>query len=211
MLVGHLGDHCDTGERSICLYVYLHEEDESKPTLESMFANILEQLVQQLDPDDDASKPLQKFFQQCQSHSTSQTTEEYLDMLGKETEAFSRVYLVVDGLDTYWDPRNSQFQERFVKAARQLTKWNLLLTSRVGIFTEGRLDTDYELVIDADATAEDIKLYLDMRISESAGLSRLIAEGVDKDAQLKNQILDIIVKKAQGMLVVLAIHLAFPF
>lgn len=130
-------------------------------------------------------------------------------MLAKEAERFSKVYLVVDGLDTHWDPRNPQFQERFVKTARQLTNWNLLLTSRVGTFTEGRLDADYKLEIDTDATAKDIELYLNRRIRESAGMSRLIADGIDKDAQFKNKILDTIVKKAQGMLVVLAICLAF--
>lgn len=212
MAVNYLGrgeQTCDWQGRSICLYVYFQDEYESMPTLESLFANILEQLVRHLDQKEDVSGPFRKFLQQSQSHEIAQTTEEYLHILAEESQVFSKVYLVVDGLDTHFDPQNPQFQDLFVRAARRLTRWNLLLTSRVGTFTEERLDADFKLRIDTDATEKDIELYIDMRIKESVRMSRLIAEGVDKDPHFKNHILDTIVRKAQGMSVEFANRLTF--
>ncbi|KAL1863032.1 hypothetical protein Daus18300_008188 [Diaporthe australafricana] len=198
-------EHLEKEKLSVCVYVYFHEDDKSQPTLESLYANVLEQLIRRLNPGENVSEPLQRFYKQHEFRRTSPSPEEYLEILAIETRELPTVYLIVDGLDSHYNTRNPQIRHVFIKGARHLKNWNLLVTSRLGTFTKGRIESDYELVIKANAN--DIKLFVEMRIDEDTEMAHLTEQGVTIDHRFKKRILDTIVRKSQGVFLLAKMHM----
>lgn len=181
-----------------CLYVSFHDDDRTQPTLESLFVNLLMQLLRQFQPNHAISTSLQEYYAETQAQKTSPSAEECLSFLAAESSAFSKVFLIVDALDNCYSVGDPHIQDRFLKGIRQLTnKWNVLITSRSGTTTRGRLESDRELII--EATDDDIEMYVKMRLEENDEMSRLTREGLANDPSFKDNICSTITKKAQGM------------
>lgn len=108
------------------------------------------------------------------------------------------MFLVVDALENCRNEGDSKVQSRFLRGIRQLNhNWNVMITCRLGTIMGGKLDSDKEMAV--EATPEDIKLYVEARITEDSDLSRLTWEGLDDDPAFMENICSVVITKAQGM------------
>ncbi|KXH34033.1 hypothetical protein CSIM01_02368 [Colletotrichum simmondsii] len=205
IIVHHLEDSRNVDEPSACIYIYFHDDDESQPTLASLYAGLLEQLLRRLEGDHVICDSLRNSYKKSKDHGASLSHDDYFNLLATQGQAFTKVYLIVDGFDTHYNTRNPQIQDQFIKGVRQLTNWCLLMTSRLGTFTRGRRESDLELII--QATATDIGLYVDMRVEGSGEMLRLTREGSVTDVDFRKHISTAIAEKAQGVFLLAKMHM----
>jgi len=120
---------------------------------------------------------------------------EWLHLLCSTIKMFSVVFIVVDALDEYeQDLRNT-----FLHLMQSLPPGvRLLYTSRYLLDIETIIDSDAKIEI--RATNEDLKLYLEENMQNGGRLQSHIT----KDPLLKDKIVETVIKKAQGMYVVLS-------
>ncbi|KAF6829983.1 ankyrin repeat protein [Colletotrichum plurivorum] len=71
----------------------------------------------------------------------------------------------------------------------------------------GRLDSEKEMAV--EATQDDIKLYVEARITEDTDLSRLTWEGLDDDPAFMENICNVVIEKAQGMFLLAKMHMDY--
>ncbi|KAF6845523.1 hypothetical protein CMUS01_00098 [Colletotrichum musicola] len=154
------------------------------------------------------SELLQQRFSEPNSCNNSLSPGEYIDLLNAESSSFATVFLVVDALENCRNEGDSKVQSRFLRGLRQLNRnWNVLITCRQGTIMGGRLESDKEMVV--EATPDDIKLYVEARITEDNDLSRLTWEGLDDDPAFMENICNVVIEKAQGMFLLAKMHMDY--
>ncbi|KAI1844242.1 hypothetical protein JX266_009533 [Neoarthrinium moseri] len=194
-------------QANVCLiYIYFQEEGDINPTMESLLANLLRQLLQQNRPRFNVSQSLQQAYEECQSHGILPSSDELLNLLVIESEAYSKVYLIIDALDACTNTSDYMIQDKFVRSIRKLPEnWNIMASSRLGTLLGSRIESDLAFHIEAQAC--DIKLYVEMRIRESNAMTRFTEEAIRTDSSFRKTICDTVIQKAQGIFLLAKLHL----
>ncbi|KAI0473867.1 hypothetical protein GGR56DRAFT_553570 [Xylariaceae sp. FL0804] len=196
-----------TGMPACCVYVYFHEDDEFEPSLQSIYANILSQILRCKPSNSSTSRQLQDIYRVSKTHRISPGHEEYTALLDAEAESFSEIFLIVDALDMCDCSTDHMIREKLVKGIRQLTRtWKVLFTARSGTIPTGiKLESD--LATRVDAHDSDIRLYVESCIKDSATMSRLVQERVATDPSFQNFVSQTITQKAKGMFLLAKLHM----
>jgi hypothetical protein len=92
--VEHLKHMPQTGAATCCLHIYFHDgDDENELTMESLYANLLAQLLRQHHPSRNVSTELAKQYKESKSQRITPNQDEFLDLLRIESGAFTnRLY-----------------------------------------------------------------------------------------------------------------------
>jgi hypothetical protein len=117
-------------------------------------------------------------------------------VLKNEIETYSRLFIVVDALDECFP---EQVQEDLLEKLRSLTITSpakLMVTSRYIPSIESAICADIKL--DIIANNNDIKSFVEARISKNSMLKRLVT----KVPSIEEKVVGTVVEKAQGMYVV---------
>ncbi len=169
-------------------YIYCnYKERDQSPT--SFIASLLQQFVEQRGI---VSPEIRSSYQEHSSKGTRPTQAMYSKLLQAEIDCFSKVIVIVDALDEC--PESNGAREFLVRGLRGLVpKIQLLVTSRYIASIEHEFKSAGHLEIQAQGA--DIKTYLNARTETIPLLARLKKE----DHILHNEILDSVIKKANGM------------
>jgi hypothetical protein len=128
------------------------------------------------------------------SKKTHPSLKEYSTLLQSELRAFSKVFIVIDALDEC--PEFDETRSNLLHEVQKLQpKLRLLITSRPQISADIERSFVDAARLDIYANPEDIKMYIEGRIQKDVRLKN----NVDEDPSLKDDIIETIVKKAEGM------------
>lgn len=115
-----------------------------------------------------------------------------LEMLKSQINEFHRIFLIIDALDECPDA------DSFLRVCRALPEQvHMLFTSRPSTKLEKIVDADTKLEISADGG--DIREYLQKSFEDHQNLKHMIDAEQMKNASFRDNVLDIIVEKSQGM------------
>ena len=119
------------------------------------------------------------------------------DTLEKMMSAFSRVYLVIDGVD---EIAERQHILEFINRHLRSVNFHLLVASRPLHDIEKHLYDTLQLNIEANLILEDIKTYIQWRLYNDQKFKRI-------KASLKTTIQDRLISQCAGMLVSYEFHI----
>ena len=170
-------------------YIYCDYKTKEKQTLESLLASLLHQLL--------VHRPtyhgrLVSLYRSYSSHQDRPSISDYTELLQATVQSYDRVYFVIDALDECSEVNGTR-KDLLAELQRLKPAANILITSR-DIPSIERLLKDAAR-IEIRASDEDIKNYVEDRISSS----ERIASYVRKNSDLKNRILKDVSEKASGM------------
>ncbi|KAJ7613770.1 ankyrin repeat-containing domain protein [Mycena polygramma] len=174
--------------------IYLqHSKETDVPDPSTLLAALWRQLVfRKL-----VSPALEHLYSMHHEPETRPTIEEDDAILRSIIVEYSRVFILVDGLDEYpQEPRDTLL--RYLGALGSSV--NLLLTSRPHIII-GHIISSYEMV-EIRATEHDIGIYLDSKIAQSKRLSNHIKASLVLQQSLKPTV----VKRSDGMFLLVKLH-----
>ncbi|KAJ7581693.1 hypothetical protein C8J56DRAFT_250116 [Mycena floridula] len=183
----------------ICIYFDYKRQEEQTPT--QLLGSILKQLVQQ---HPSISDHLVTLHQSCLSRSAHPSITELFTALQTEVLLYSQVYIVVDALDECSE--SNQARKLFFSTHDQ-GLWSLpghvhlLITSRDILSISQEFDNMPRIFIEAHN--EDLKTYIQGRITTDIKLKRLVKE----DMALAAEIVEQIILKAAGMFLQAQLHL----
>jgi hypothetical protein len=187
MVVDHLKAKYENEDIGVaCIYLDHNKASFQKPS--KLLAGLWRQLV---DRDRDVGPVAKELFQQHRIRGTIPSLGEVLGLLDSALTEFSKVFLVVDGLDEC--PEHERHILLQPLADRNINL-NLMVTSQPHISPESFSFADLE-TLDIHAMPEDIRKYVDTQIKFSTQLSQAIR----KQPSLKEEILSKITENAGGM------------
>ncbi|KAJ6580363.1 ankyrin repeat-containing domain protein, partial [Mycena vulgaris] len=175
-----------------CIYLNHKETDVQTPV------NLLASLWKQLVVDTILPPAVHDLYKHHRTRDTRPSLAEVSEILKFTVAQHSRVYLVVDALDEYFEnPRNI-----LLKALTQLpmATTSLMFTSRLHITLDGFFPDLSSLEI--HASDNDIRHYVEQQIQISSRLSR----HVQKRPELRNEITSKIASNVQGMFLLAKLH-----
>ncbi|KAJ6517627.1 ankyrin repeat-containing domain protein, partial [Mycena vulgaris] len=175
-----------------CIYLNHKETDVQTPV------NLLASLWKQLVVDTILPPAVHDLYKHHRTRDTRPSLAEVSEILKFTVAQHSRVYLVVDALDEYFEnPRNI-----LLKALTQLpmATTSLMFTSRLHITLDGFFPDLPSLEI--HASDNDIRHYVEQQIQISSRLSR----HVQKRPELRNEITSKIASNVQGMFLLAKLH-----
>lgn len=187
-VVNHLQQNVNRVDTGVA-YIYCDYKAKEKQTLESLLASLLHQLLLHRSTYRDRLVGLYK------AHSFNQdrpSISDYTQLLQATVESYDRVYFIIDALDECSEANGTR-KDLLTELQRLKPAANTLITSR-DIPSIERLLQDAAR-IEIRASDEDIKNYVEDRISSS----ERIASYVRKSPDLENRILNNISEKASGM------------
>lgn len=160
-----------------------------KQTLENLVASLLHQLV--------LHRPLflDRLVSLYKSHYFSQkrpSINDYAQLLQSSVQSYSRVYFIIDALDECSEANGTR-KALLAELQKLQPAVNILLTSR-HIPSIERLLQDAAR-IEIQASREDIKNYVEERISNCERIAKYVKNNPD----LQNKILQNVSEKAKGM------------
>jgi hypothetical protein len=184
-----------------CIYVYFdyktQTQTQKRQDLSSLLSSLLGQLVRQ---GDQITPEIKSTYKAYKSGDMQPTPDEYLRMLKSQIKLFSKAFVVVDALDECLNDSETNTQNDFLKALRQLPhKAHILFTSRPDISIGKKIQPNAKLEIRANPI--DLRKYLEYRIQDREVLRDFIKKGEKKDKLFLSKTLDAIVEKTQGMYV----------
>ncbi|KAF4459942.1 ankyrin repeat [Fusarium albosuccineum] len=181
--------------RTSLAYFFCTYRDESTHAATSILSSLCVQLAQQ---DEDAFQKLKEYHDQLTSnrHSSQEpSTEGLIKVLHSMCTVYSRVYLVVDGLDECGDQVATSVRKLVALATSQVSEViSLALLSRDEIIIREILEDRFQN-IEIAAHTEDIRLYVASELEQRITRRELRL----RDLDLKDQILDRLVDGAKGM------------
>ena len=172
-------------------YIYFNYKEQGQTPI-NLISSLLRQLIQQGGKIPGDIIDLYRFHV---DKGTRPSLAEYSKLLQLKIKALSKAYIVVDALD---ESDEGQTRAEFLaELQRLLPDIRLLVTSRHSVSIENAFENDARLEIRAND--EDVERYLRGRIRKEP---RLLPH-VKTDPTLEQQIITIIIDRAQGMSVTL--------
>ena len=142
------------GEKSAVLFVYIDYEDPATQSVPTIFANLLKQLLQRLEPTglpSDINQSLDQFQSSIRAHHMDVT--DYVRLILSASKYFVSVYLVVDALD---ECLSGGFRRNLLTAINQIrdgaNNLKILISSRSHISLENSFPSTENLEIRASAS-----------------------------------------------------------
>jgi NACHT domain len=180
-------------------FIYCNYKEKEDQTGVSLVASLLQQLVQRQPV---IPSQIRSLYKQHNLKNTRPTLFEYSERLQMEIAACSRAFVIIDALDECDDTSGAR-HDLISQLLRLPANTSLMVTSREVPSIQQKLDCFRRLEIRASDT--DVKTYLNGRIERADRLQR----HVQADPTLQNTIVDTIVKKVEGMLVISILLLKF--
>ncbi|KAJ7453724.1 ankyrin repeat-containing domain protein [Mycena latifolia] len=195
MVVNHLRLQSQKTNTAVaCMYLNHKEIEMQTP------ANLLASLWKQLVVDKPMPPAVHKLYKDHHERGTRPSPDEVLKILHSAIGEYSKVYLIVDGLDEYPEAPCLKLLE-YLSMAMTAPTVKLMLTSRPHI----TLDSFFQgwRTLDIDATENDIRQYIDARIRKSPRLSKHVRTRPDLSEEIKSRILS----NVEGMFLLAKLHL----
>ncbi|KAJ7696962.1 hypothetical protein B0H17DRAFT_1266668 [Mycena rosella] len=174
--------------------IYLNHKETGTQTPSNLLASLLSQLVLDKTIASTSAVQIQKMFQQHSPKRTRPELAEISEILSLVVAEWSKVYIIVDGLDEY--PVDDQ-----KTLLEHLTAMGvcLMLTSRHNV-TLPNIDAE---TFDIRGTKQDIQKYVEEQITHSSDLRSIIGS-----SGLSQDIIEKIVCNADGMFLLARLHVA---
>ncbi|KAI2487146.1 NACHT domain containing protein [Pyrenophora tritici-repentis] len=194
--VNHIEDH--TARRNVALaYVYCDYTDSKLQSEVELICSLTRQLVEQIHPISEEVKTYRDRWIEKRSYPTQ---EERVSLIEEVASHFTRTYIFVDALDECPEQNRNEFLHMLQMLEPSV---HLFITSRPNL--ELHSTFPHLSHIEIVASHSDIQVYLESEISTNNRMSRLIA----RDTTLKAEIIDTIIKKAEGMFLVAHFQVAY--
>jgi hypothetical protein len=183
------------------VYIYCNYKEPNQSAV-NLLASVLQQLIQ---TDSDVSKEVIDLYKSHTMRKTRPGISEYSELLKREVQRYSKVFLIIDALDECIDieTRETLLTEIAKVETNVQSNLHLLVTARPHISINQIFKEASSLEI--YASNDDIKAYLQGRIETTSRLKRQIVN----DPDLGNKIITTILGNAQGMSVSLTHLLTF--
>ncbi|KAH0551779.1 hypothetical protein GP486_007004 [Trichoglossum hirsutum] len=172
-------------------FIYCNHKEQLSQTIGYFVGAIIRQLVERMQviPED-----VHTLYKKHCGKGTGPTSTEYLDLLRSLTNRYSEVYIVIDALDECIDKDGQPMWGGLLTKLKNLvSNLRLLCTSRHIDYTSGILAES--TAIEIRATDADIETY----VQEQLLFKNDLLQFCEKDPTLKNNILQAIKTKAEGM------------
>ncbi|KAK7971554.1 hypothetical protein PG989_016570 [Apiospora arundinis] len=152
------------------LYVYFDYQERENQTPAAILADLLAQL---LCLKRHVSEDMARKYNEWRESNEMLTTQGYLRLLMSEAASFHRLYLVLDGLDEYFDETKENRQQTLMGIISQLPRdFKVLVMSRNHSDISKSIQFDDRISI--QATNEDLTVFMQWRISNSGVLKQAI-------------------------------------
>ncbi|KEF53021.1 uncharacterized protein A1O9_10929 [Exophiala aquamarina CBS 119918] len=172
-----------------CIYLQYKE----KHSITTLISNLIKQLLQQCRF---LPEPIRSVFVGHQDHGTRPGRKECFEVLNRLLNEFSKVFLVIDGLDE----ASEDITTNFIKPVLDMLALHVVVFSRYLPYIE-RLFLESPR-LDIWANSEDLERYFEGRVQENADFATLINE-----ANLHQGILTAIIRKSHGMFLLAHLHI----
>jgi hypothetical protein len=150
------------GENVAIMFIYYNYHEQDIQTVSNLLASLLKQLVQECSV---PSENVKSFHKRYHGEATLPTLDGYTKALELEIALYSKVFIIVDGLDEY--PEDHKTQASLLKAVRSLSRdVNLMVTSRDLPHIASHFEGSKRL--DIRASDQDLCNYIKRRITTSS-------------------------------------------
>jgi hypothetical protein len=166
------------------VFIFSHREKDGDPGCPMLLQSVLGQLIYRRRALSHATQALHDFESVSTMKASSKT---YQNAIRAEINHFSKVFLVIDGLDTMSD--RDRFLNRMQKLPEHAQLFVTLRRSR---------DTDALNQINISIPENNIKDYVITRLRKDAKLSRLGLEH-ESDREMHDDIVRYVAEKSHGM------------
>ncbi|KAF8471108.1 hypothetical protein BDZ91DRAFT_653655, partial [Kalaharituber pfeilii] len=193
-------------------FIYCNYKDEAAQTARNLTCSILCSLIRST-----SLEPILALYKNhnCEGHNTQPTIEELVEVLSQTISQYSQAYIIIDALDEL----NAASRDNFIDIVRDLvlqfaqtegTILSLMVTSRnLGLETfqelglqDGRKNCER---IEIQASKADITSYIEGQLENKKRLKLYMKK--PESSGLRNQILDAITMKADGMFLLAKLHI----
>ncbi|PQE16724.1 Ankyrin repeat-containing domain protein [Rutstroemia sp. NJR-2017a BBW] len=179
-------------------FVYCDHKLNDVQQHEFFICAIIRQLIERKQIMPEYAQTLYKNHIRTQSRPTS---DEYLTLLQDVGEEYSEVYILIDALDECINKdREMIWNELLIDLKENVQNLRLLCTSRDIDSTETALSES--TCIEIRASDGDMRAYIQGQIKSSHSLVRICRQ----DTSLENEILQVVVAKAEGMFLAAKLH-----
>jgi ankyrin repeat domain-containing protein 50 len=173
-------------------FIYCNYKEKEDQTAVNLVASLLQQLIQRRPV---IPSQLRSLYEQHIRRKTRPTLAECSELLHMELNACSRAFVIVDALDEC-DETTRTRRDLISQLLRLPPNTHLMVTSRE--IPSIQLELNRFSRIEIRASDADVRTYLEGRIGREGRLKG----HVQADPTLRETILDTIVKKVKGMLVI---------
>lgn len=180
MVVDHFSKEFENKNiRVACIYLNYKEADKQTPT------NLLAGLWRQLVFGKDIGSLAKKLYQQHHEKQTLPSTSEAFHILCQAITQFSKVYIVIDGMDEYPEDQRNIFQKYLSEIAPRVS---LMIMSRPNIAPDLNLPNCD--ILEIRASQKDVWTYVDAQINKSPHISRLVRTTANLAEEIQSKIAD---------------------
>ena len=182
-------------------FIYCNYKEKAIQTTVNLVASLLKQLAQ---TQSGIPSKLRSLYEQHIGRNTRPTLVECSELLHAELTAYSKAFIIVDALDEC-DETSGTRRDLITQLLRLPPNISLMITSRNVPSIQHKLSHFCRLEV--RASDADVRTYLERRIEREERLAR----HVEADPALRHTILETIMKKVKGMLVVFRFSLTLRF
>ncbi|KAJ7041452.1 ankyrin repeat-containing domain protein [Mycena alexandri] len=193
MVVDHFSEQFkQENNRVACVYLTHKDAEVQTP------ANLLAGLWRQLVLHKDVGSLAKTLYEVHHEKQTSLSAGEAFRVLCQAIKQFSKVYIVIDGMDEYPEKHRDSLQQYLSDLAPMV---NLMITSRPNLAPDHTsLNCD---ILDIRASKEDVLMYVDAQIQKSGRLSRLVQTSANLAGDIRSKIVDTV----DGMFLLAKLHM----
>ncbi|KAF7350616.1 Ankyrin 2,3/unc44 [Mycena sanguinolenta] len=174
--------------------IYLNHKDTEKQTP----ANLLTGLWRQLVLGKNIGSLAKTLYELHHEKQTSLSAREAFRILCQAIKQFSKVYIVIDGMDEYPEKHRDSLQHHLSELAPTVS---LMITSRPSLAPDHRLPKCD--ILDIQASEKDIRMYVDAQIKKSGHLFRLVKSSANLAEEIQSKIVDTV----DGMFLLAKLHM----
>ena len=191
-IIDHLSKDIVTDSRSALAYFYCDGNDSRKQDLRYILGSFIRQLLPKWSAlSEDGTSVAQRLHETHKDRGINPNFLRDLEhSVQKMISIFSRVYLVIDGMD---EIAERQHILSFVNSLQRSVNVHLLVVSRPLHDIEKQLSSTLRLNIEANLCLKDIQTYIQWRLNHDQKLKRI-------KPSLKKTIHDRLVAQSMGML-----------
>lgn len=167
------------------VFIFSHKEKDDGQGCPALLQNVLAQLIYCRRALSHATESLYNFEAMS---GTKASSKAYQNAIRAEINRFSKVFLVIDGLDTMAD------RERFLNRIQKLPEHAQLFITLRETASNERVNH-----IDISVPEQDIKDYVDSHLHQDPALVRLVDDEEEPISNLKDDIVRYVVERSHGM------------